>query len=314
MHVELEKSLQEHKTSLENRVTTYREQSRLGNRIINLGFVLTISSLLGMFLLVNPKYEWVTLGIAVVMALMAFGFFFLFLGRRINDKKGLPRFPTEYLTADEKIFLKLFDALSNMKNYLNDELKETPKNHVRSEPLRYQVLKYMRETYRLLYTDWQPSNIKVVMKTIGNDIEDFKQEFERSLIYTVEFGTRRENVEVVFKILEEFARFLIDPNREDLLKLKENIKKEQDQKCLLRSDKPRSRYPLVDSILRYSVPQHLMIISIILLSGFAIAFFGVSSGQIDVNTAYLVFVGFSGPSLAAYFGYLLLKWKPKNVE
>jgi hypothetical protein len=54
-----------------------------------------------------------------------------------------------------------------------------------------------------------------------------------------------------------------------------------------------------------------MILAIILLSGFALAFVGMSSAHIDANTAYLVFVGFSGPSLAAYFGYLLLKWKPK---
>jgi hypothetical protein len=148
------------------------------------------------------------------------------------------RFPIEYLTADEKIFLKLFEAVGNIVSYLNtQEQKASSPSAGSSEPLKYQGLKYMRETYGLLSTGWQPSKINVVMKTIGNDIEDFKQEFERSLVYTLEFGMKRENVESVFNILEQFARFLIDPTKEDLLKLNKNIKKEQEEKRLLRSDK-----------------------------------------------------------------------------
>jgi hypothetical protein len=217
-----------------------------------------------------------------------------------------------YLTADQKIFLKVLDSLTNLADYLNSESKKTLQEDPKSEPLKFQGLKYMRQTYELLYTIWQPNDISVIMKTIGKDMEDFKQEFERSLIYTVEFGTKRENVEAVFNVLAKFASFLVDPSREELLELNKNIKEGQDKKYLLRSDRPRSRYPIVDSLLRYSIPQHLTILAIILLSGFALAFIGTSSGHIDVNTAYVVFAGFSGPLLAAYFGYLLLRWKPKT--
>jgi drug/metabolite transporter (DMT)-like permease len=55
-----------------------------------------------------------------------------------------------------------------------------------------------------------------------------------------------------------------------------------------------------------------MILAVILLSGFVLAFIGMTTAHVDMSTVYIVFAGFSGPLLAAYFGYLLLKWKPKT--
>jgi hypothetical protein len=304
MHVKLEAALKDHKDLLDNRLVTYEEQSKRGNWLMNSGILLAI---LGAFLYpigTSLTHQEPVLILALSVFLLIFGCLLAILGLRINDKRGIPRQFTGYFTIDERIFLKLFESLTALEGYLNSEPKEGHQDYRKSEPLRYQGLKYMRETHDLLDAEWRPTNIGVVMKTIGEDMEDFKQEFERSLINTVEFGSKRENV-VVFDILTEFAEFLMNPDKGGLVILNANIKKRQEENLLLRSDKPHPCYPIIDSLLRYRVPQHSMIFAIILLSSFFIAYVGWLNWHIDVNTAYMVFATLSSPLLAVYFGYML---------
>lgn len=305
MPVKLEDALKDYKDSLNNRVVTYKEQSKSGNTLQSSGMFLV---LVGMFLyvvLTSFTRQDAVLSFALSIFIMILGCLSAYFGLHINVKKGIPRQSIGYLTTDERMFLKLFESLTALEGYLNSEPEEGHQDYRKSEPLRYQGLKYMRETHNLLDAEWRPTNIGVVMKTIGEDMEDFKLEFERSLINTVEFGSKRGNVEAVFDILTEFAEFLMDPDKGRLICLNTNIKKRQEEHLLLRSDKPHSRYPIIDSLLRYRIPQHSMIFAIILLVGFSIAYVGLSTGHIDMNTAFLVFTGFSAPLLAVYVAYIL---------
>jgi hypothetical protein len=303
MHVKLEAALKDQQNSLDIRLVTYKEQSKRGNWLMNSGMLLGI---LGAFLYpigTSLTYQEPVLLLALSAFLLIFGCLLAILGLRINDKRGIPRQFTEYLTIEERIFLKLFESLAALEGYLNSEPEEGHQDYRKSEPLRYQGLKYMRETHNLLNTEWRPTNIGVIMKTVGKDMEDFKQEFERSLINTVEFGSKRENV-VVFDILTEFAEFLMNPDKGGLLILNANIKKRQEEQLLLRSDKLHPRYPIIDFLLRHGIPKHLAWLSMIFLSSFFIAYVGWLNWHIDVNTAYMVFTTFSVTLLVIYSRYV----------
>lgn len=311
MHVKIEEGLKEYKNSLESREASYIEQAKLGNRITGFGMFLALMGFFVPLLLITPFKDAQAFLAVVVVLLMAVGLSLAYWGRRINDKKGIPRLPIQYLTSDEKIFLEVFKSLTNLADYLN-EPENVRQDSRKSEPLRIQGLKCMRETYGLLNGAWQSSDIKVVMKTIGNDMVDFKEEFGRSLIYTVESATKKENVETSFNILTRFANFLRDPTKELLVKLKQDIKAEQETSQLLRTDKLSPRYPILDTILRRGILQHLAILGTIFAVAFCSAFVPFSLAHIDMNTAILVFAAIFGPSLAVYLDFAFRRWKPKS--
>lgn len=287
--MKIKESIKEHKNALANRERTYKELSKRGRRIGYFGILLFISSFLFIPLgyLIPPE-------IATRMWVLMFGIGLLlvFIGQLVIKLKGVP---STYFSPDDEIFLKAFDALTFLETYMRDNL----------ELAKHQCLNELHETNRLMKYYWKPSEIEVVMKEIGNEIETFKEKFEEDLIYTSRYGTKKEGFQTVFDLLTEFAEYLIDPSKEKLIHLNQNIDLNQKKGSLLHSKKARPSYRVIDFFKRHQIHKHVAFVTLFFAFGFFPALFGIYFSDISINTAYMLFAAIFGPSIGGYIIYLL---------
>lgn len=274
--------IREYKDTLDNRARTYKELSKRGRWILYSGVLLMFGSslfILPGFLFISPiayaligYFATILVGVAVTT-----------IGRLIIKLKGVPE---SYFSPDEQIFLKVFNALISFETFLKEKL----------EPARLQCLKELREAYGLIEYFWDPSQIGVVMKEMGKEIEAFKENFDRNLIFTFEEGSETEKVR---EILTEFADHLRAPSKVKLTKLKEKMD------SLPRSERPRPRYPTIDRLKRYQVHKHIIIVGFIFAIGLVPAFLVVYYGHGSLVEALIVFATIFGPSVGAYLNHML---------
>ena len=278
-----------YKDALETRVRTFKELSKRGRWTIRFGIFLSLIGVLIYF----PLLLMIPTTIATFITFLTFGsgVLMVVIATRFIESKGIPRIQSFYLSPDEKIFLESFDALTFLEAYLNRKL----------EPAKYQCLKELREAHELMEEYWAPSEIKVIMKEIGNEMETFKEKFDENLIYTLERGMRVETVQAAYDILAEFGEYLIDPSKEKLVELNKKMD------SLPHSETRRLRYPITDFIKKYQIHKHSIVVGVILLAGAIPALLGLHYGDISTDAAILVFAAISGPSIAAYLEYVLKK-------
>ena len=284
--------IKEYKNSLETRVRTFKELSKRGRWISNFGFLLSFSGI-AIFFLVFLLTEDVFTPFISFFVMFLVGIFLVFLGTHVIVSKGVPRYQDFYLSSDEKIFLKIFDALTFFEAHLHRKL----------EPARYQCLNELREAYGLMEEYWVPTGIKVILKEIGSEIQIFKEKFDENLIYSLERGTKTETVQEIYDILSEFGEYLIDPSKEKLVELN----KRMDSDSLLHLETTRPRYPIVDFLKKYKIQKHAIVVGLIVLCGVVPSLIGLNYGAISSDSAIIVFATISGPSIAVYLGHVLRK-------
>lgn len=284
------KNIKDYKDALETRIRTYKELTKRERWITYCGTFLMVSSTL-LFFVLAFVFWWLPVIIAgyAMLILMVIGSTMVFTAQHLTEIKGVPRFQRLWLNCDERIFLKIFDALVFLGNYLQQKLG----------PAKYQCLKTLLQVHALMQEYWTPSEIKVVMKEIGSEIETFKEKFEKNLIFTLEKGIKTETVHGVYDILTEFATYLIEPDKERLV----DLNKKMDS--LLHSDITRPRYPIVAFLKRYKVHQHVAVLGAVLAIGFFSAYLGIYYKQISMDTAFVVFATIFGPLAAVYLSYVL---------
>lgn len=301
MHVtspgSMEDYFRNHKDALEKRLRTYDDLSRRGRAVQNLGLLLVLGGMAVMlyviYAAINPA---LAIGLSSVVLICAFCL--AFLGRHMILSKGIPAFPHLYLSSDETIFLKVYDAWTSLASYLQEGLLE---------PARHQCLRYMRETYDLLNEYWKMSDVKVVMEEIGDEVDKFRKAFESHLIYTLEHKPKKEQADAVFFVLTVFGQFLIEPTKSRLVWMNVTIDDFQKRGDLLFNEKSSSPYLMLQYLKRHYVHQHAAIIGLIFAVGFVPAIWGLYSGQITTDTAYILFGTIFGPLLTAYFTFVLMR-------
>lgn len=287
MHIMVKENIKEYKDALETRRKTYKELTKRERWMVNVGSLLILCSIFALIFLVY--WVDVMIGAATMLLLMITGSLMVFIGQHLMQSKGIPKFPRLWFSCDEKIFLKIFEALTFLETYLKEKL----------QPAKYQCLKTLHEAHKLMEEYWMPSEIKVIMKEIGNEIEVFKEKFEHNLVYTLSYGTKKENVQGVYDTMTEFAEYLIDPSKEKLVALNKRTD------SLLRSEITRPRFPIVAFLKRYQIHYHAIgICSIFAVASFS-ALLGIYYGQISGDTAFVVFATIFGPLIAVYFTYVL---------
>ena len=274
--------IREYKDTLENRERTYNELSKGGRRLVYLSFVAVLSGIL--FILIGFQFpSLLPYGVIGYFAAITIGALVALIGRFVIKSKGVP---SPYFSPDEQIFLRVFDALVSLETYLKENL----------EPARFQSLKELQEAYRIIEDSWDPSQIGVVMKEIGKEIEAFKEGFDRNLIFTLEHGTETEKVH---EILTEFADYLRSPSNVKLTELKEKMD------SLPRSKKPRPRYPTIERLKRHQVHKHSIVIAFLFAIGLVPALLVVYYGRGSLVEAVLAFVTIFGPLAAVYLNHML---------
>ena len=290
----MEDYFKDHKEALEKRLKTYDDLSRSGRTVQNLGTLLVLGSIAVMFFMVyvskNPVLGG---GLTLLLFLGAFGI--LFLGRHMILSKGVPAFPALYLSSDEKVFLKVYDAWTNLASYVHEGL----------EPARHQCLRYMRETYYLLNEYWKMGDVRVVIEEIGGELEKFKKAFESHLIYTLEHKIKKEQQDAVFFVLTLFGQFLVEPTKSRLVYMNGTIADFQKRGDLLFTDNPSSKYPVFEILKRHNIHKHAVAVSIISAVSLVAPVFLLHSGEISADTALIAFSTVFGPLLAVYFAYVL---------
>jgi len=286
----VEDNIKEHKNALETRVRTFKELSKRGRWTVNFGILLWLIGIAIYFPLALLETPTTTAMTGLLLPFGA-GFLIVFIGRHLIESKGIPRVPRLYLSPDEKIFLAIFDGLTFLEAYLKKDL----------EPAKYQCLNELREAHELMEEHWVPSEIKVIMKEIGNEIETFKENFEENLIYTVERGTKKETIQATYNILNELEEYLIDPSKEKLVDLNKKMG------SLPHSEIVKPRYAIVDLLKQHQLHRHAIVVGLILAAGFIPALLGVHYGVFSIDAAVVLFVGISGPSIAIYLDYILKK-------
>jgi len=280
----VKETLKDHKNILENRKRTYEALSKTGRWVSYFGLLLMFGGLILIGLIVSiwgtPTH---TLGYGYFLSIIG-GTFMMLLGSLINKLKGIPK---NYFSPDEEIFLKIFDALTFLEPYMKEKI----------EPAKYQCLKKLNVAHGLIKYYWDPTNIGVVMKEVGNEIEVFKERFDRYLIFTLEQGKETKEI---YEILTEFGEYLIDPSKEKLV----NLNKEM-QHYLQFSEKARARYPIIDLLKRYQIHKHVIFVALFFAVAFIPAVFGIYYSGISMDTAYTLFAAFFAPLITGYIIYLL---------
>lgn len=286
----VKKNIKDYKDALETRIKTFKELSKRGRWVRNFGLLLVLIDIAMLFILLNIIMA-TNIVMIIYVLLFITGSLIAFLGDHLIKSKGIPTIPSLYLSSDEKIFLKIFNALDFLEVHLNEGL----------EPAKYQCLKEMHEAQKLMEEYWVTSDIKVIMKEIGNEIETFKEKFEKNLIYTLENALEKETIQSAYNILTEFGEYFSDPTKEKLI----DLNKKMDS--LSHSEIIRPHYPIIDFLMRYQIHQHAAVMALIFAVGFFSASLGIYYGHISIDTAFVVFATIFGPLIAAYVAYVLRK-------
>lgn len=286
-------NIKEYKETLENRERTYRELSKRGRWMQNFGALLVAFSfvffiLLPVVLPPNTAFILWVLTVIIGIIMVQIGVFFV-------KSKGVPKV---YFSPDEQIFLKIFDGLTFLDSYVKEKL----------EPARYQCLKELREAYKLIEYHWELSEIGVVMKEIGDEIETFKEKFDRNLIFTLESS---EKIETLYDKLTKFAEYLIAPSKEKLIALNNEMD------SLLHSKKVRAHYTttdflkitIFDFLKHYQVHRHALVIALIFTVTFSPTLFLIYYCHASIDTAALVFAAIFGPIVTIYLTHTLKKYR-----
>jgi len=290
----MEDYFKNHKDVLETRIRTYNDLSRSGRRVQNLGILLVLGGMAAMFFVFYVSKNSILGGsVTILLFLGAIGI--SFLGRRMILSKGVPVFYELYLSSDEKIFLKVYDAWTSLASYVHEGL----------EPARHQCLRYLRETYVLLNEYWKMGDVKVVMEEIGGELNKFRKAFESRLIYTLEHRTKKEQGDTVFFVLTEFGQFLIEPTKSRLVQMNGDIEDFQKRGTLLFTDKPSLKYPIFETLKRHDIHKHVVVVGIISAVSLVAPVFLLYSGEINADAALIAFSTVFGPLIAVYLAYVL---------
>lgn len=282
----VKQNIKDYKHAIETRVRTFKELSKRGRWVRNFGILLMLIDIVILFILFTI---FTYIALIVYSLLFIVSVLIVYIGNSLIESKGIPKISSLYISSDEKIFLKIVDALAFLEVHLKEGL----------EPAKYQCLKELHEAHKLMEEYWMASDIKVIMKEIGNEIETFKDNFEKNLIYTLEGALEKETIQSEYDILTEFGEYFIDPSKEKLV----DLNKKMDS--LLHSEKARPRYPIVDFLKRHQVHQHVAVIASIFAVGFFSALLGIYYGDISMDTAFIVFATIFGPLIAVYLTYVL---------
>jgi len=286
----------DYKNALETRVRTFKESSRVGRRVFSLGLIL---ALIDMAIYIPLSlFTQVLIASGILFLGFGAGVLLMFVGNHLIASKGVPRTTRLYLSPDEQIFLKIFDALTFLEAHVKRKL----------EPAKYQCVKELREAHELMEELWVPNRIEVIMKEIGNELVAFKEKFSENLIYSLEHATKVEIVSSTYDVLTEFGEYFIDPSKEKLVELNKKMD------SLLHSEIARPRYPIVDFLMRRRVHHHAITVGLIFLAGFLPAFLGHCYGHISTDSAYVVFATIFGPLIAVYLTYVLIYGKRSGIK
>jgi hypothetical protein len=287
----IKECIKDYKATIENREKAIKEMSKTGRYIIYFGMLLFLSSLVLIPFLTIPFFQnfisqttWAWFG-----GLEAAGVTCVFIGGAINWRRGIPQ---TTFSSEDIIFLPLFEALTSFETYKKDSL----------ELAKFQCIKKLNKVRSLMRLYWKPSDIAVVTKEIGNEIETFKEKFDENLIFILKNSRTKneEKIKVIDSVLNEFGEYLIEPNKERLVELNKKIDS-------LHPEDVKPIYSLSDFVRQRQSIRHILVTIVILVASLSPAFYGFYYMHVTVDTAILVFAAIFGPLMAVYFAYVLRK-------
>ena len=197
---------------IQNRIQMYKKAARTGRIILNFGFAWSILSifLVLVFLLLEIK---LFLDISVLwMISLSVGLFFMLLGAQINKFKGIV---TPMLLAEENAFLKIYKALVHFDNYQKE-------NFLTSKGAALKLLAKVGRSMRSLV--WRTGDLKIIREIVGNELELFKENYEKRLLPTLEKGNKKD-FDRGIALLVKFAFYLLHPTIKTLRELNEDMEK-----------------------------------------------------------------------------------------
>ena len=202
--------LQEIYDKLKRKRELYTGATRVGNYIIFLGFVLLFSTVL----LIFPKILEIFFGIDMLYSTplgFLLGIILMAIGLRKNAKTLTP--PS--LSAEEVVFLKVFDALKDLDMYLRE--KEV-------EFLKIEAAKKLSKVERSMY---EPSASRRrlwgrLTRVIDENLRLLKRNLKQKLIPIIR-NKEKEEIMNVYPIVEELARYFVNPSLSHLADLNKSM-------------------------------------------------------------------------------------------
>lgn len=288
----IKECIKDYKATIENREKAIKEMSKTGRHFAYLGLLLFCGSFAFLPSITTPSFLNLTSPFTASVlfgGLIALGMTSTFVGGMINLRRGIPQITS---SSEDTIFLTLFEALTSFETYRKDNL----------ELAKYQCIRKLNKVRYLMRLYWKPSDIAVVTKEVGNEIETFKEKFDKSLIFILKNSRTKneEKIKVIDSVLNEFGEYLIDPNKEKLLELNKKMDS-------LHPEDVKPLFSLTDSIRQWQSIRHILLTILILTASLSSAFFGFYYMHVTADTAIIVFATIFGPLMAVYFTHVLRK-------
>ena len=265
----------------------HEKATRLSNFISSLGFFIFYLSIIPFL----PAFLQVLLNIELLYiwaACLVVGFLLLIVGQRITAKNLLL---APSLSPNEKVFLNVYDTLSKLDNYCNNDGIEF--SRVEAKRCLSKVEKALKEPARNTNYLW-----KALTKDIDEELRLLKRNIKEVILPTLSKG-KKEDVEKVYSFIEKLAFYFLNPTLTSLKDLNEAVPK-------LPSFEEK-RFTLISFLERYPKLRYACIEFIIVFISFIVYYIGVGFLNISVDNAYIAATATFGTLTAGYVTILTRK-------
>jgi len=267
---------------IQRKVRICEQAARTGNALSFLGTSFMFMSALPMIPIYLQMWFNVNLFITWPLCILGSGTMMM-AGRQINRSRGIVQPST---SAEERTFLRIYEVLRILEVYLQESLPAS----------KGEAMKKLRriDDELLRGEDWKVGNLKILKETIGDQLESFKNGFEKKLIPTVVHGDDK-NLQNTYSILIVFANYLINPKMDMLASVNDMI-----SKLPFTEDKLPAYSLWVRKLVAYPAIKHAIAIG----AGLAVCtltyYIGTTSFNVSTENAFISAVGLLGTFMSGY--------------
>ena len=263
----------------------YIKATRYGNSIRGLGALIFLLSIIPVIPIFLEEYYGINFLYSLLGGIII-GVLLMIIGQRINQKNLAPP-----ISVVEEMFLKAVDALKNIESYKQRKIPflrlEAAKNLSKIE--RRLVLPSYNQ-----YPFWQG-----LAKEINENLRLLKQNFKEKIIPRIVHDSE-EDIKNIYSILEEFAKYLLNPKLEKLKALNKSMSE------LSPIQEEKTRLSLFE---RHPYMRHCFILITNALCGFIAYYLGINFLHTSLDTAYIAGISVFGTLTVAYTTVITAKRK-----
>jgi hypothetical protein len=266
---------------------------RIYGRAARTGYILSLLGTALMFMSAIPMIPiylqmWFDVSTFLTWPLCVLGSGILMIaGRQINRSRGIIRPST---CAEERTFLKIYEALRILEVYIQDELPAS-----RGEAVR----KLRRVSNEMLRgDDWKIGDLLILKETVGYQIESLKNGFEGRLIPTIMRGDD-QSIKKAYSILMDFANYLINPKIDKLVSINDMI-----GTLPYTEDRTPRWISLARKTMAYPLVKHVIVVGTGLAICILAYFIGTAFFYVSKENAFISAVGLLGTFMSGYMALI----------